>query len=133
MFLKCLCVKSCVGANDYLKISDGFQNMIFCGSPNYPRLLFESRSNWVTIESATTTSAITSLFKGGFQVYIEGFRVQILFSSSSFFYKSRIFNILFICIALKLKKRWFRQLHYFPLVRGKQLLDHRFALVNLNF
>jgi len=62
---------SCANSKDYVKVFDGFQSFIFCGAPNYPKLLFESKNNWITIELFTSTIPLTNLVRGGFQVFIE--------------------------------------------------------------
>ena len=76
-FFKFIKIQSCNSATDYLKIYDGFQNYIFCGSTNYPRLLFESRSNWVALALYTTVVPGSSLIKGGFQVFIESKEISL--------------------------------------------------------
>ena len=73
-----LLFSSCANAKDYVKIYDGFQSFVFCGSPNFPRLLFQTRSNWVVVELNTTASPATALIKGGFQIFIESTKIYFI-------------------------------------------------------
>ncbi|CAF0748416.1 unnamed protein product [Brachionus calyciflorus] len=66
----------CNGSTDFLKITDGFSNHKFCGSPNQAKYLMESRSNSLEVSFVASPQLFGFVYKG-FQIYIQAVRLPI--------------------------------------------------------